>query len=161
MAKLGRLIPYVFTVTGRDYTIWSKPGELDQFIGGLVEATDAGPVNTITVVRGHTRKQYPNDPTPVTVASHQRRRLKTAAIRRQTLPGRNVYFEFEVTSGGPVKTVVVTATTDAPFIDLHAYCIANSVDDFVLRSPNGRPHDIVRVGGLKQPAPPPPVDVVV
>lgn len=142
MATPGPLTRYQFDTNGVTYDLWCKPGALDGLVGGLTEVTEGSPINIIQNVGGFTRQQYPNDPTPVSVSGHTRRRLIADPAKLKTLPGVNAYVEVEVSDGTTTTTEVTTITTTAPFIDLHSHFTGSALTDLVLRSANGVPYNI-------------------
>ena len=142
MATAGSLTRYEFTVNGKTYSLWSKPDALDGLVGGLTLGTQSTPVNILVPVGGYTRKAYPGQAATSSVAGHNRRRLVGDAAKLKTLPGENAYVEVEVSGPLGTKTEVTTISTNAPFIDLHAFFTGNASTALVLRSAAGKPWTI-------------------
>jgi hypothetical protein len=123
--------------------IYADDGVLDDFLSGLAEVPDFLPGTETQNVGGHQRRAYPGDPNPASVNGHTRDTLTTTNRDRVTLPGRNFYCEKEVTVDGKIEYDVTTATFVGDFKDLLTFAIGAAQQDFVLRSPNGTPYDVV------------------
>ncbi len=142
MAVVGKLTKYQATGGGEDFFFYSKPDALNGLVSGYAEVPLASVTNVQQSVKGHSRRQYPGDPSPIQVSVHARTRLKAPRAARQALPGSNFYFEVEVSDGTTVKTEVITITSTAPLPIVHSWALANATADFILRSPDGEPYEI-------------------
>ena len=61
------------TPTGKNFSIWGIPANINYFISEELAADSVeGVVNKTTTVKAHSRRRYVNDPAPINVGSHGR-----------------------------------------------------------------------------------------
>jgi hypothetical protein len=125
--------------TGTDaLTLYVDPPRVTPFIG-TVTPDDADDAREITqTVTGHTRRRYSGGPA-INVDGHSRERTIGGYAAKETLPGRNAWFERRTTGLlGPI-TSRVQFTFVGTTAQLRDYVEANAVGDFILRTPDGEP----------------------
>lgn len=144
MAIAGKILEYEWTWEGTDYKLFAKDGQLDGLLGGLdpVGSVNAAPQSIS--VGGHSRKRYPGGPS-ISVSGFTRVTLVGGEANRRTLPGQNAYLEVTVGTGTAATLEVTTITFTGPFTALYQFVNANAEAEYVLRSPDGTPYDIITI----------------
>lgn len=128
------------TALGEDLVLYIKIPELAPLIGAQTADLEVAPTTYTQNVDGHNRRRYSGG--PVTgVAGHLRTRTKGGEGRKAVLPGNNAWLERPPTVPGNSKRVE-QITFVGTFAQLKAFCRAEAVTDFVLRSPWGEPFPI-------------------
>lgn len=118
--------------------IYCVPDQIAPFVGTVTPDVDGDPVEVTQTVTSHSRRRYPGAD-PVTVDGHDRERLVGGYAAKQTLPGRNAWFE-RTTGTGPsavrtVRQITFTGTT----AQLRNFAESNAVGVFTLRTADGEP----------------------
>lgn len=144
MAIAGKILEYAWTWEGESYKLFAKDGQLEGLLSGLTAAGAVNPAPQTISVGGHSRRRYPAGPS-ISVSGFSRVTLVGGVANRRTLPGQNAYLEVTVGSGTDTKLEVTTITFTGPFTDLYQFVNLNAGADFVLRSPDGTPYDIINV----------------
>jgi hypothetical protein len=145
MAKAGDIIEFDWTWNDETYKLFSKAGDVEDFLDGLSEQTTVNRAPVQVAVGGHTRRRYPGGP-GISVGGFTRTTLLGGDGNRATLPGQNAYFETEVSDGTELKVEVTTITFTGPYTSLYQYCLANAKLAFNLRSPDGTVDEITIAG---------------
>lgn len=136
MAKAGDILEFDWTWGGEDYKIFSKAGDVEDYLDDLSLQATVNRAPQQVQVGGHTRRRYPGGPS-ISVGGFTRTTLLGGDGNRATLPGQNAYFEKEVADGTGTKIQVTTITFTGPYTSLYQYCLANAKIAFNLRSPDG------------------------
>jgi hypothetical protein len=119
-------------------TLYVVPSQVSPFIGTVTpDAAEDGEEQDQTVP-GHQRRRYPGGPV-INVAGHERERLVGGYAAKQTLPGKNAWFEQTVGSGASAVRTVRQFTFVGTTKQLRDYVAANAVGNFTLRTPDGEP----------------------
>jgi hypothetical protein len=141
MGKAGRIERYRYEVGNSSYKLFSKAGEVEEWIGDLTpEGEVEAQVQTISVP-ARTRRSYPGGPA-IAVQAHTRRTLTGGAATLATLPGSNATIEYEVSEGTETKVESITITFTSSFTDLYQFVQSAALNSFTLRSPDGTPYKI-------------------
>jgi hypothetical protein len=125
--------------TGTDaLTLYVVPSRVAPFIGTVTPDDDDDAREITQSVTGHTRRRYSGGP-PISVEGHDRERTIGGYAAKETLPGKNAWFERRTTGLlGPI-TSRVQFTFVGTTAQLRDYVEANAVGDFILRTPDGEP----------------------
>lgn len=125
--------------TGTDaLTLYVVPSRVAPFIGTVAPDDDDDSREITQSVSGHSRRRYSGGPT-TSVAGHNRERTIGGYAAKETLPGKNAWFERRTTGFlGPI-TSRVQFTFVGTTAQLRAYAEANAVGSFILRTPDGEP----------------------
>jgi hypothetical protein len=119
-------------------TLYVVPSRVAPYIGTVTPDDDDDSREITQTVRSHPRRRYSGGPTS-SVAGHSRERTIGGYAAKETLPGRNAWFERRTTGLlGPI-TNRVQFTFVGTTAQLRDYVEANSVGDFILRTPDGEP----------------------
>jgi hypothetical protein len=118
--------------------LYCVPAQVSPYIGVVTaDASEEGTEVTQTVT-GHNRRRYPGGPS-ISVEGHDRDRIVGGYGAKQTLPGKNAWFE-RTTGIGPLRTREVRQFTFVGTTkQLRDYVEANAVGTFTLRTPDGEP----------------------
>jgi hypothetical protein len=123
-------------------TLYVVPSRVAPFIGSVTPDDDDDARDITQTVSGHTRRRYSGGPA-ISVDGHSRERKVGGYGTKETLPGRNAWFERRTTGLlGPV-TSRVQFTFVGTTRQLRDYAEANGVGSFILRTPDGEPVRIV------------------
>ena len=127
---------------GNDIKIYAETANIQYFVNATMEADeDAGPTNAQTSVASYSRRQYPGDPTPVSVAGATREYLVDPSRRSGTaLPGKN--FELAAFNAQGVETERRRFTYVGRFMDLHAWLTGEAKYDLSLYNHTGARYSI-------------------
>lgn len=125
--------------TGTDaLVLYVVPSRVAPFIGSVTPDDEDDSREITQSVTGHTRRRYPGGP-PISVDGHTRERTIGGYAAKQTLPGRNAWFERRTTGLlGPI-TSRVQFTFVGTTAQLRDYVEAQGVGTFILRTPDGEP----------------------
>jgi hypothetical protein len=115
------IVSHTVQVAGNDLTIWAETANINYFLeGDLTPDSVDGPTNEQVGVSGHTRRQYPGDPTPVNVAGSNREFLVDPSRRSgNALPGKNFSLKAYDVEGDLLEHRFFTY--QGTYRDLHAY----------------------------------------
>ena len=105
------------TPTGKNFSIWGIPGNINYFISEELAADSVeGVVNKTTTVKAHSRRRYVNDPAPINVGSHGREFMYDPGRKvGNALPG----FSFILNDGTEKRQF----TLQGDVMDLHAWLL--------------------------------------
>lgn len=119
-------------------TLYVVPSRVAPFIGTVTPDDDDDARVITQTVSSHSRRRYSGGPT-TSVDGHSRERTIGGYAAKETLPGKNAWFERRTTGLlGPI-TSRVQFTFVGTTAQLRDYVEANSVGDFILRTPDGEP----------------------
>lgn len=118
--------------------LYVVPSQVSGFIGTVTPDADTDGTEVTQSVTSHSRRRYPGGPA-VTVDGHSRERIVGGYAAKQTLPGRNAWFERTVGTGASAVRTVRQITFVGTTKQLRDYVEANAVGEFTLRTPDGEP----------------------
>lgn len=118
--------------------LYVVPSQVAPFIGAVTPDADTDGTEVTQTVTGHNRRRYPGGPT-TSVAGHSRERIVGGYGAKQTLPGRNAWFERTVGTGSSAVRTVRQFTFVGTTAQLRDYVEATAVGEFVLRTADGEP----------------------
>ena len=119
------------TLPTTDSAIWAETDNLNYFVTGSIEPDSAGGVtNEQASVAASSRRQYPGDPTTVSVSGHSRTVLKDPGRKSgSAIPGK----PFRVSDGTENRQMRFTGD----WVDVHAFFTGNVSSETLLYSPTG------------------------
>lgn len=136
--------PHKLTFTGETVVIWGDPLKVGVLFPAADLRDDVDPVEVTQNVKGHSRRQYPGDPTPVSRPGGERKVLKGGRKTYNATPGRAFTYEEATLVNGKRKMQASQFTLQGSYRVLRKYVLSISqapADDvapeFILRSPNG------------------------
>jgi hypothetical protein len=123
-------------------TLYVVPCLVAPFIGSVTPDDEDDSRVVDQSVTGHTRRRYSGGPA-INVDGHDRSRIVGGYAAKETLPGKNAWFERRTTGLlGPI-TSRVQFTFVGTTAQLRDYVEANAVGSFILRTPDGEPVRVV------------------
>lgn len=123
-------------------TLYVVPARVAPFIGSVTPDDDDDSREVTQSVTGHSRRRYSGGPA-TSVDGHSRTRTVGGYAAKETLPGKNAWFERRTTGlFGPI-TSRVQFTFVGTTAQLRDYVEANAVGSFILRTPDGEPVRVV------------------
>lgn len=135
---------------GQPLVIYAEPDNINWFLNGTLEPDGrVGVENKQTAVPGYSRRQFPGDLTPISVAGSQREFLFDPEMRTgSAIPGVNfmlvAYADpdpgLERFTGTPIEKRQFTYK--GRFIDLHTFIAAEATYDTMLHNHTGAKHPI-------------------
>lgn len=157
MASRPRPVPHVLPGATERVVVWGDPAKVKTFFPDLTPATAADPVDRTMTVKGHTRRQYPGDPTPINRGATSRTVLIGGASTARTTPGRQFFCEITTGTGPSAVTKTTTFTLVGPFRRVLELALLDATtgggpQKWVLRSPGGKGYKIERAAAVSQAA---------
>jgi alkanesulfonate monooxygenase SsuD/methylene tetrahydromethanopterin reductase-like flavin-dependent oxidoreductase (luciferase family) len=119
-------------------TLYVVPSRVAPFIGAVAPDDDDDARDITQTVRSHSRRRYTGGPS-ANVDGHSRQRTVGGYAAKETLPGRNAWFERRTTGLLGRITSRVQFTFVGTTAQLRDYVEANAVGQFILRTPDGEP----------------------
>jgi hypothetical protein len=138
---MAKKLRHKITHDGKTVYIFGETDDItDFFPTATVVAEEDAVVKTVTF-KGGTRRRFPGGPTHSS-GGGTRKVVVGKPATQNTLPGYPI--KCEVSTGiGPLKvTRVKQFTLQGPFRVAHQVAKATALQDFILRSPNGKPWKI-------------------
>lgn len=137
--------PHTLTHSGETVVIWGDPLKVGVLFPAADLRDDVDPVERIENVKGHTRRQYPGDTTPVPRPSGTRKVFRGGRKTYNATPGRAFTVEEATLVGTKRKYRASQFTLQGSYRVLRKYVLSISQavpegqdPEFILRSPNGR-----------------------
>ena len=157
MATRPRPVKHVLGLASNGHAIWGDPAKVKTFFPDLTPATDVDPVDRTMNVKGHVRRQYPGDATPINRGPSSRTVLIGGATTARTTPGRAFWCEVTTGTGPTAVTKATQFTVVGPFSRvleeaLLAAGTGAGAAKWVLRSPGGKGYKIERSAAVSQAA---------
>lgn len=119
-------------------TLYVVPSQVAPFIGTVTPDAAEDGTEVTQSVTGHSRRRYPGGPA-ISVDGHDRERIVGGYAAKQTLPGKNAWFERTTGTGASAVRTVRQFTFVGTTKQLRDYVEANAVGTFTLRTPDGEP----------------------
>lgn len=137
--------PHKLTHAGETVVIWGDPTKVGIMFPAADLRDDVDPVEKTENVKGHSRRQYPGDPTPVSRPGGTRKVFRGGRKTYNATPGRAFTMEEATLVNGKRKMVASQFTLQGSYRVLRKYMLSISQavpegqdPEFILRSPNGR-----------------------
>jgi hypothetical protein len=148
MAPLPKPTPWKITGPGGDVIAWaSNTTALKKFFASATKLTSSPGASKTVSIKGHTYRQYPGDPTPLSRGNGSKQVYPERWLSNGTTPGTVFWCETTTTDGtGKPKKVRSQFTYQGSFGDLKAAARAQTTVPFVLRNASGRAYPIVVAG---------------
>lgn len=129
------------THDGKDIFVFGKTADVEDFFPSAEAVTEEDAEVRTVVFRGGTRRRFPGGPT-YSSGGGTRKVITGKPAKQSTLPGNPI--KCEVTTGiGPLQiTRVKQFTLQGSFTTLHEAAKATALQEFILRSPNGKPYKV-------------------
>lgn len=143
---MAKKLRHKITHDGKDAYLFGATDDItDFFPTATVVSEEASTVKTV-LFRTGTRRRYPGGPT-YTSGGGSRKVVIARAAKQATMPGSPI--KCEVTTGvGPLEvTRVKQFTLQGAFRIAHEVAKATALQDFILRSPGGKPYAIGEAAG--------------
>lgn len=125
-----------FSLPGTDTAIYAEPVNLNYFLNNdLTPDTAASATNKQATVKAHTKRQYPNDPTPSSVSASVRTYLVDPGRRTgNALPGNSFRVVGDAGLPGEENRQF---TFSGNWLDVHALFVGDAAMQVYLYSPTG------------------------
>jgi hypothetical protein len=149
MAPRPKPTPQKPSSSSTNLVIWaSDVPALKTFFPGATPLTSPPGSSGTVAVKGHTRRQYPGDTTPVSRAGGDRKTYPERWLANNTTPGTVFWCETTTTgTDGKPKTKRKQFTYQGNFGDLKALARTVVVSAYVMRNASGSKYRIAPAGG--------------
>lgn len=153
--------PHKLTVGGESVVIWGDPLKVGILFPAADLRDDVDPIEKTEPVKGHTRRQYPGDNSPVSRPGGNRKVFRGGRKTYNATPGRAFTIEEATLVGTKRKYRASQFTLQGSYRVLKKYVLSISEavkegedPEFILRSPNGvgTPLDYKAAQGAPAPA---------
>ena len=150
--------PHKLTIGGESAIIWGDPVKVGILFPAAVLRDDVDPVEKTESVKGHSRRQYPGDNTPIPRPAGERKVFRGGRKTYNATPGRVFTYEEATLVGTKRKYQASQFTLQGPYRVVRKYVLSISqpvqegqMPEFILRSPNGRGTPLDYKGGQAAP----------
>jgi len=143
---MAKKIRHKITHDGKDAYIFGATSDVTDFFptASVVAEADAT-VKTVTY-RGGTRRRFPGGPT-YSGGGGTRKVVVGRPAKQSTLPGSPIKCEVSIQTDSKEVVIVKQFTLQGAFRIAHQVAKATAVQDFILRSPHGKPWKITDAVG--------------
>jgi hypothetical protein len=143
---MAKKIRHKITHDGKDAFIFGKTADVLSFFPSAAIVASSAAVVTPVTFRGGTRRRFPGGPT-YSASGGTRQVVVGRPATQSTLPGNPIKCEVSIQTDSKVVVIVKQFTLQGPFRVAHQVAKATATQDFVLRSPNGKPYAIADAPG--------------
>jgi hypothetical protein len=135
---MAKKIRHKITHDGEDAFIFGATADVQSFFPTATAVTSAAATVATIPFRGGTRRRFPGGPT-YSSGGGTRKVVVGEPAKQSTLPGSPIKCEVSIQTDSKEVVVVKQFTLQGPFRIAHQVAKATATQDFVLRSPNGKP----------------------
>jgi hypothetical protein len=138
---MAKKLRHKITHDGKDAFIFGATADITDFFPTATVVTEADAIVKTVIFRGGTRRRFPGGPTSSS-GGGTRKVVVAKPAKQSTLPGSPIKCEVTTGIGALTVTRVKQFTLQGPFRIAHEVAKATALQDFILRSPGGKPYRI-------------------